>query len=76
MKTHWSSTKGAAMWEQYKKTFAKTQAVIVVVTAATYFLMGGVAARSAVFFLMMQLGALAGAAWGVRLKKKVDRETA
>ncbi len=60
------------MWEQYKKTFAKTQAVILVITAATYFLMGGMAARSAVFFLMMQIGALAGAAWGVRLRRKVD----
>ena len=60
------------MWEQYKKTFAKTQAVIVVVTAATYFLMGELAARSAVFFVMMQLGAVAGAAWGVRLRRKVD----
>jgi hypothetical protein len=64
--------KASAMWEQYKKTFAKTQAVIVVVTAATYFLMGELAARSAVFFLMMQLGAVAGAAWGVRLRRKVD----
>jgi hypothetical protein len=64
--------KASAMWEQYKKTFAKTQAVIVVITAATYFLMGELAARSAMFFLMMQIGAFAGAAWGVRLRKKVD----
>jgi hypothetical protein len=60
------------MWEQYKKTFAKTQAVILVVTAATYLLMGGLVGRSAVFFVMMQLGALAGAGWGVRLRRKVD----
>jgi hypothetical protein len=60
------------MWEQYKRTFAKTQLVIMVVTAATYWGLGQVAERSAVFFLMMQIGALAGAAWGVRLKRKVD----
>lgn len=63
------------MWQQYKNTFAKTQAVILVITAATYFLMGQVAARSAVFFLMMQLGSVAGAAWGVRLRDKVDAKT-
>lgn len=60
------------MWEQYKRTFAKTQLVIMVVTAATYLGLGQVAARSAVFFLVMQIGAFAGAAWGVRLKRKVD----
>jgi uncharacterized membrane protein YfcA len=60
------------MWEQYKKTFAKTQAVIAMVAAATYFYMGQVPARTAVFFLVMQIGAVVGAAWGVRLKRKVD----
>jgi uncharacterized membrane protein YfcA len=60
------------MWQQYKKTFAKTQLVIAIVTAATYLWLGQMVARSAVFFLMMQLGAITGAMWGVRLKKKVD----
>jgi uncharacterized membrane protein YfcA len=60
------------MWEQYKKTFAKTQAVIAAVAVGTYFYMGHVAARSAVFFLVMQLGAVVGAMWGVRLRRKVD----
>jgi len=32
--------KVAAMWEQYKKTFAKTQLVIMVVTAVTYLGLG------------------------------------
>lgn len=62
------------MWEQYKKTFSRTQAVIVAATAGTYFFMGQVAGRSAVFFLAMQIGAVFGAAWGVRLKRKVDRQ--
>jgi hypothetical protein len=60
------------MWEQYKRTFRKTQAVIATVTVATYYGLGQVASRSAVFFLMMQVGAVLGAMWGVRLKKKVD----
>jgi uncharacterized membrane protein YfcA len=63
------------MWEQYKKTFAKTQTVIVVATLATYAYLGHEVARSAVFLLMMEVGAVAGAVWGVRLKKKVDKET-
>jgi hypothetical protein len=62
------------MWEQYKRTFAKTQLVIAVVTGGTYFYMGQLAARSAVFFLMMQMGAVVGAMWGTRLKNKVDRQ--
>jgi hypothetical protein len=60
------------MWTQYKKTFAKTQLVIALVTAGTYLGLGQVATRSLAFFLMMQVGALAGAAWGIRLKRKVD----
>jgi hypothetical protein len=62
------------MWEQYKRTFGKTQMAIMLVTAATYLGLGHVASRSAVFFLMMQVGAVLGAAWGVRLKRKVDRK--
>jgi type IV secretory pathway VirB2 component (pilin) len=62
------------MWEQYKKTFAKTQAVIAIVTLGTYFYVGHMAARSAAFFVIMQLGAAVGAMWGTRLKNKVDRQ--
>jgi hypothetical protein len=62
------------MWQQYKRTFAKTQAVIGAVTLGTYFYMGEVAARSAVFFVVMQIGAVIGAMWGTRLKRKVDRQ--
>lgn len=62
------------MWEQYKKTFAQMQLVIAVVTLGTYLYLGHEALRSAVFFLMMQAGAVAGARWGLRLKRKVDRQ--
>jgi type IV secretory pathway VirB2 component (pilin) len=62
------------MWEQYKKTFAKTQAVIAIVTLGTYFYVGHMPARSAAFFVIMQLGAAVGAMWGTRLKNKVDRQ--
>jgi hypothetical protein len=60
------------MWEQYKKTFAKTQAVIGMVTAGTFLFMGHMVARSAAFFVVMQVAAVVGAMWGVRLKRKVD----
>jgi len=61
------------MWQQYKRTFTKTQAVIAAATIATYFYTGHMVARSAVFFVMMQIGAVLGAAWGTRLKRKVDQ---
>lgn len=60
------------MWVQYKKTFAKTQAVIAVAAFGTYVCFGHAMARSLVFFVMMQLGSVAGVAWGMRLKRKVD----
>ncbi|HVX98076.1 MAG TPA: hypothetical protein VHK47_24395 [Polyangia bacterium] len=66
--------KAARMWDQYRRTFTKTQAVIAMVTVASYFYMGRFAARSALFFVVMQLAAFVGAAWGVRLKRKVDRK--
>jgi hypothetical protein len=62
------------MWDQYRKTFAKTQAVVLGVTAWTYFAMGHDLARSAVFLAVMQVAAFVGAAWGVRLRNKVDRK--
>jgi hypothetical protein len=63
------------MWEQYKRTFSKTQALIAVVTMGTYFYLGHMAARSAAFFVVMQIGGVVGAMWGTRLKRKVDGHT-
>ena len=63
------------MWEQYKRTFSRTQVVIAAVTIGTYWYMGHGAARSATFFLVMQIGAVVGAMWGTRLKRKVDGQT-
>jgi hypothetical protein len=68
---------GAAMkaaWEQYKRSFSRTQVVILIATIAIYMYLDHGVARTAVFFLMMELGAIAGAIWGVRLKRKVNRE--
>ena len=60
------------MWEQYKRTFSRTQVVIAAATIATYFYLGHVATRSAAFFIVMQIGAVVGAMWGTRLRRKVD----
>ena len=60
------------MWEHYKKTFAKTQATIFLVTAGTYLFLGRYVPRSLSFFVVMQLAAVVGAAWGVRLRRKVN----
>jgi uncharacterized membrane protein YfcA len=60
------------MWEQYKRSFSKTQVVIAAVTIGTYWYLGQAAARSATFFIVMQIGAVVGAMWGTRLKRKVD----
>jgi hypothetical protein len=62
------------MLDQYRRTFVKTQAVVLGVTAWTYFAMGREMTRAAAFFAVMQLAALVGAAWGVRLRNKVDRK--
>jgi hypothetical protein len=62
------------MWEQYKRTFGKTQTVIALVTAGTYLYLGRYVPRALVFFVVMQLAAFVGAAWGVRLRGKVNRK--
>jgi hypothetical protein len=63
-----------AAWEQYKKNFSTMQAVILIATIAIYMYLGHEMPRAAVFFSMMELGAILGAIWGVRLKRKVNRE--
>lgn len=59
------------MWEQYRKTFAGMQAVILVVAIAVYFVTGRSTINAAMCFAFMQLGSILGAAWAVRLKTKI-----
>ena len=58
------------MWEQYKKTFFGTQALIAAVALALFVWSHSwhVAAR---FFFMMQVGSAAGVIWGIRLRKRL-----
>jgi len=60
------------MWEHYKKTFGAMQVAIAVVSVWIYFSLGHRLAVTAVFFLMMQGGSLLGAAWGKRLRRKMQ----
>jgi len=60
------------MFEQYKKTFVRMQALIAVVSMGVL-LSTHVWPLATLFFATMQLGAIAGAMWGVRLKDKVRR---
>ena len=60
------------MWEQYKKTFGSMQAFIVLVTIALYFGLGRSVAMASGFFLMMQVGAVFGAMWAARLRRRFN----
>jgi H+/Cl- antiporter ClcA len=60
------------MWEQYKKTFAVTQAVILTVAVAVTFSTRAWNA-GALFFVIMQFGAIFGAVWATRIKRMVPR---
>jgi hypothetical protein len=60
------------MWAQYRTTFLRIQAVILVVTCAAFVAAGYRLPAAAVFFAVMQLGAVLGAVWGVRLKGAIE----
>ena len=60
------------VYEQYKKTFLRIQAVVL---GATLMIWAISHSRdlAGLFFVVMQASALVGASWGARLKHKVDR---
>ncbi|QOV88758.1 hypothetical protein [Humisphaera borealis] len=61
------------MWEHYRNTFAGMQIMIGVVTASIYLFFGQSIFVASVFFLVMQLSAVIGAVWAVRLRAYVQR---
>ena len=62
------------MWEQYRKTAAFTQIFVVAVCAAMRYFVKMPWAAVAALFVAMQLGALLGTWWGVRLRRRVTAE--
>lgn len=61
-----------SMLERYRRTFFVTQAAIVAVTLAVFVQSHRLAAAAA-FFATMQIGAITGALWAARLKRKIER---
>jgi uncharacterized membrane protein YfcA len=59
------------MWEQYRKTAAFTQIFIIALCGAMRFFVNMPWAAVAALFVAMQLGALLGTWWGVRMRRRV-----
>ena len=58
--------------QQYQKTLVGMQVTIAVVTTGAYLSMYRSWAAAAVFFTVMQIGAVLGAYWGARLKSRTQ----
>jgi len=58
------------MWEQYRKRFWGMQVVIVTFAVGFYLTSHRGLVPAALFFGVMQVGSLLGAAWASRLKRK------
>jgi uncharacterized membrane protein YfcA len=59
------------MWEYYRKTFARMQMFILLISGALYYALGHRVVMVATFFAMMQVGAVVGAWWGARLRRRM-----
>jgi len=57
-------------WQQYKRTFVGMQLAIAAVTVGAYLTLYHRASSAAVFFVILQVGSIAGAHWGSQLKKR------
>jgi hypothetical protein len=62
------------MWQHYRRTFAGMQIMIAVVAFGIYLLMGRQIVAAVTFFMVMQIGALLGAAWAARLRRIMGRQ--
>ena len=60
----------SGMWQQYRKTAVPMQLLILAFCAATYFFTGAPPLTVAVVFVTMQVGAVLGAGWGTRIKRR------
>ena len=59
-------------WQQYKKTALVTQVFILLVCVAIFFIGGVTFVGVLPYLLSMEIFALIGTAWGLRLKRKVN----
>lgn len=63
------------MWAQYKKTLVVTQLMILAVCCLVLYVTHGNLANTLGVFLVMQLGGVIGAWYGVRLRDRVLQQT-
>jgi uncharacterized membrane protein YfcA len=59
------------MWAQYRKTLVPTQILVVTVCLCTLLLFRAPWQGVLAIFAAMQIGAILGARWAVRLKRKI-----
>ncbi len=59
------------MWNHYRDNFLPTQLIILFVCAAMWLVMHMPALGIVTFFVAMQLGFVAGAAWAARLRRRM-----
>ena len=62
------------MWEHYKKTLFRMQVFILLISGALYYTLGRRFLMAVTFYAIMQLGALVGAWWGDRLRRRLHPE--
>jgi len=60
------------MWVQYRKTLIPTQIVVAIVCLCMLLLFNAPWQGVAAIFAAMQIGAILGARWGLRLKGKIE----
>ncbi len=60
------------MWQQYKKTFLVTQISIVIFCAIALYMTRGNLPGCLTLFVMMQMGSVVGAWYGVRLRTRMQ----
>lgn len=68
-----SSTIRGLMWELYRKTLIPMQLLIVAACVTFYYITGKHWQPILVVFLVMQVGSLAGAWWGARMRQRISR---
>ncbi len=61
-------------WSQYKKTFVVSQLFIVTICLVSYFVMKLQPPVIFTIFIAMQLGSVAGAFFGARLRRQLDEQ--
>jgi len=60
------------MWAQYRKTLIPTQILAATVCLCTLLLFKAPWQSIVAIFIAMQIGAILGARWAVRLKRKIE----